>query len=303
MCDYEYVRDYDDATIIAFTVVWCTFIIGLSVLMKRRSLSLHTRSVLLSRSQQKLDFLITIFLLLCSKIFINGPFSTLSALALEFVLIDETFIEFKKVELSVKSFSCKSSPIFISEEISLKSEKMSSGISGELCVSYISKFSPLSSSLESCSTFNFFKNCGWLIESSNIDMPKNCIDFSNRVSPSDEYPKTVIPSSAAKSFITFRLAMTSKCVNLLSVPKIAIQNGGALSESESVCAYPSTNGSTNPIILLLRASYSIFSVIRVASSLIRVASSLTQMHNVEYSSLSALKFISGSVEGLIDFTK
>ncbi|CAI6366568.1 unnamed protein product [Macrosiphum euphorbiae] len=91
--------------------------------MKRRSLSLLTRSVLLSRSQQKLDFLITIFLLLCSKIFISGPFSTLSALALEFALTDETFIEFKKIELSVKSSSSKSSPIFISEEISLKLNK------------------------------------------------------------------------------------------------------------------------------------------------------------------------------------
>jgi len=65
----------------------------------------------------------------------NGPFSTL---ALEFKLTDDTFIELKNDELFVKSLSAKSSPIFISEEILLRSEQMSSGISGVLYVSHIS---------------------------------------------------------------------------------------------------------------------------------------------------------------------
>lgn len=65
----------------------------------------------------------------------NGPFSTL---ALEFKLTDYTFIEFEKDELFVKFLSAKSSPIFISEEILLRSEQMPSDISGVLCVSHIS---------------------------------------------------------------------------------------------------------------------------------------------------------------------
>jgi len=64
----------------------------------------------------------------------------------------------------------------------------------------------------------------------------------------------------------------------MSFSKYFIISFAELAVYEFVCVYPLTNGSTNQIILLLRASYSTFPVIRVASSLI-------QMHNGKFLSI------------------